>query len=154
MALLDSILFNLLNLASGFLFTTLQAVYNIIDGDLYIEGNNIRLQPSKLMRYFQSLLSSPHHILFLTCSPSGWQSYSLALPLSPFSPFPLFPLFSLFSLYLVFKVFSVCQPGRLTDYWGGGGGRGGPGRAREAGPGQHSDTSYLPTNLHHLQLTT
>ena len=33
----------------AFFFTRLQAVYNIINGDLYIEGNDIiSLQPSKL----------------------------------------------------------------------------------------------------------
>ena len=33
----------------AFFFTSLQAVYNIINGDLYIEGNDIiSLQPSKL----------------------------------------------------------------------------------------------------------
>ena len=50
LALDKTILFNLLNPASGFLFTTLQAVYNIINGDLYIKGNDISLQPSKSLR--------------------------------------------------------------------------------------------------------
>ena len=106
MALLDSILFNLLNLASGFLFTTLQAVYNIIDGDLYIEGNNIRLQPSKLMRYFQSLLSTSHS--FFVLQPLRLaiiQSSAAPLPVLPVPPVPpVLPVLPLLSVQGVLRV--------------------------------------------------